>query len=186
MGETILGIDAAVQTDGADDKIIITGGLLKQDDDSDLTIKAGSGDDLIAVSHATVDGSMTDKGAIWGGSDDDTVKLGTGAIVLNTMYGGSSFTIDNGFDNLVFEMEVPAGTIDFICSQIFAQDPQNGSITINDLFYEWEGFDVFECDLQPVSIARPIPTLSEWGLIAMAGVLGIVGLIAVRRRTQSV
>ena len=29
---------------------------------------------------------------------------------------------------------------------------------------------------------RPIPTLSEWGLIAMALVLGIVGFIAVRRR----
>lgn len=30
--------------------------------------------------------------------------------------------------------------------------------------------------------ARNIPTLSEWGLIATAGVLGIVGLLAVRRR----
>ncbi len=29
---------------------------------------------------------------------------------------------------------------------------------------------------------RPIPTLSEWGLVAMAGVLGIVGLLAIRRR----
>ncbi len=32
---------------------------------------------------------------------------------------------------------------------------------------------------------RPIPTLSQWGLIAMAGVLGIIGLLAIRRR-QSV
>ena len=31
-------------------------------------------------------------------------------------------------------------------------------------------------------IATPIPTLSEWGLIAMAGVLGIVGFIVIRRR----
>ena len=31
------------------------------------------------------------------------------------------------------------------------------------------------------SFVRPIPTLSEWGLIAMAGVLGIIGLIAIRR-----
>lgn len=30
--------------------------------------------------------------------------------------------------------------------------------------------------------ARPIPTLSEWGLIAMAGVLGIIGLFAIRRK----
>ena len=30
--------------------------------------------------------------------------------------------------------------------------------------------------------ARNIPTLSEWGLIAMAGVLGMVGFIAIRRK----
>lgn len=31
-------------------------------------------------------------------------------------------------------------------------------------------------------ITRNVPTLSEWGLIAMAGVLGLIGLIAIRRR----
>ena len=30
--------------------------------------------------------------------------------------------------------------------------------------------------------SRPIPTLSEWGFITMAGVLGIIGLLAIRRR----
>jgi len=30
--------------------------------------------------------------------------------------------------------------------------------------------------------SNPIPTLSQWGLIAMAGVLGIIALIAARRR----
>ena len=29
---------------------------------------------------------------------------------------------------------------------------------------------------------RNVPTLSEWGLIAMAGILGIVGLMVIRRR----
>jgi len=33
---------------------------------------------------------------------------------------------------------------------------------------------------------RPIPTLSEWGLIAMAGVLGIIGLVAIRRKRAAV
>lgn len=32
---------------------------------------------------------------------------------------------------------------------------------------------------------RPIPTMSEWGLIAMAGLIGIVGFIAVRRRAAT-
>jgi len=35
--------------------------------------------------------------------------------------------------------------------------------------------------LEPVPQSK-IPTLSEWGLIAMAGVLGIIGLLAIRRR----
>ncbi len=39
----------------------------------------------------------------------------------------------------------------------------------------------FEADL----LARPIPTLSEWGLIAMAAALGIVGFMAYRRRKQT-
>jgi hypothetical protein len=35
------------------------------------------------------------------------------------------------------------------------------------------------CNLK---IINPIPTLSEWGLIAMAGLMGIVGFIVMRRR----
>jgi hypothetical protein len=29
---------------------------------------------------------------------------------------------------------------------------------------------------------RNVPTLSEWGLIAMAGILGIAGFMVIRRR----
>jgi len=36
-----------------------------------------------------------------------------------------------------------------------------------------------------ISNPSPIPTLSEWGLIAMAGVLGIVGYLIIRRRRVS-
>lgn len=36
-----------------------------------------------------------------------------------------------------------------------------------------------------ISDPNPIPTLSEWGLIAMAGILGIVGFIIVRRKRVS-
>ena len=39
---------------------------------------------------------------------------------------------------------------------------------------------ILGCNLEEPS--RPIPTLSEWGLIAMAGILGIVGFIVIRRR----
>jgi len=36
----------------------------------------------------------------------------------------------------------------------------------------------FDCGVGP----RQISTLSEWGLIAMAGILGLVGFIVIRRR----
>lgn len=42
----------------------------------------------------------------------------------------------------------------------------------------WNGTVFYEF----IAISRPIPTLSEWGLIAMAGVLGLVGILAVRKR----
>jgi hypothetical protein len=38
-----------------------------------------------------------------------------------------------------------------------------------------------ETILQPRS-ERQIPTLTEWGLMAMAGLMGIVGFIVIRRR----
>ena len=42
---------------------------------------------------------------------------------------------------------------------------------------------VYMATPQPV---RNVPTLSEWGLIALAGVLGIIGLLAIRRRKATV
>ena len=33
---------------------------------------------------------------------------------------------------------------------------------------------------------RNVPTLSEWGLIAMAGLIGIIGLYAIRRKKAAV
>jgi len=38
------------------------------------------------------------------------------------------------------------------------------------------------CTFTNIKKVTNIPTLSEWGLIAMAGVLGIIGLLALRRR----
>ncbi len=38
------------------------------------------------------------------------------------------------------------------------------------------------CMEPPPPITTNVPTLSEWGLIAMAGILGIVGFMVIRRR----
>ncbi|MCZ6864778.1 MAG: IPTL-CTERM sorting domain-containing protein, partial [Candidatus Dadabacteria bacterium] len=42
--------------------------------------------------------------------------------------------------------------------------------------------DIILTTAEPPIISTPIPTLSEWGLIALAGILGIIGYIVMRRR----
>jgi hypothetical protein len=41
-------------------------------------------------------------------------------------------------------------------------------------------FDTGQCQFVPSNV----PTLSEWGLVAMAGVLGLVGFFVIRRRMK--
>jgi len=41
---------------------------------------------------------------------------------------------------------------------------------------------IFLADCIPNIVSTPIPTLSKWGLIALAGTLGIVGYLVIRRR----
>ena len=45
-------------------------------------------------------------------------------------------------------------------------------------FGEECNIDTGRCQFEP----RDVPTLSEWGLIAMAGVLGLVGFMVMRRK----
>lgn len=186
-GGTIIGGSAAIQTRGSDDQIIITGGLLKQIDaiDMDPTIALDSGNDLVSVSHATVDATMAILGAIQGRAGDDTVRLGTGAEIKGIMY-GNSFNLNQGivgegFNTLVFEMGVRPEFIDSTCELILSKNPQNDSVRVNGLLYEWRDFDVILCELVPAQ-PKPIPTLSEWGLIAMTGLIGIAGVLFVVRR----
>lgn len=80
------------------------------------------------------------------------------------------------------------------CCQVFGDDgfscseTNNLCITLvgNELLGTFPGA---ACDAQtgfcegfePENL-RNVPTLSEWGLIAMAGVLGIVGFMVIRRK----
>jgi IPTL-CTERM motif len=70
------------------------------------------------------------------------------------------------------------GTANFFpVTELRVVDPFTGLQTVIGQLPDCaDGLEFFE--FQP----RPIPTLSEWGLIAMAGVLGIIGLLAIRRR----
>jgi len=47
-------------------------------------------------------------------------------------------------------------------------------------------FGIFIQGMLPPPPPSNVPTLSEWGLISMAGILGIVGFMVMRRRKVSV
>ncbi len=56
-----------------------------------------------------------------------------------------------------------------------------GTDTILASFSNVIGTDINSNTVEKLWII-PIPTLSEWGLIAMAGILGIIGFMVLRRR----
>lgn len=95
-----------------------------------------------------------------------------GAIIYNGAIGVGVFT--DGFGG---------GTVnaigwDYCC-------PGNGS-TENQIldWYEVVNRAFDQCTGGTGTFSRPIPTMSEWGLIAMAGILGLFGLFAALRRRK--
>ncbi len=130
------------------------------------------GDDEVTVTQSIISGLGF---SFRLGSGDDTLRLGTGADIRGVIE--CDFGINPG-DSLIFAMEVPESQLVSLSAEIALLAP-NDSIVINGLFYEWE-----DCAniVNELSTIAPIPTLSEWGLIAMAGLLGIVGFMVMRRR----
>ncbi len=62
---------------------------------------------------------------------------------------------------------------------VLLQYYKRSCIFIGDMDHNAKGL-AFDCGVAP-QVAQ-VPTLSEWGLIAMAGILGIVGFMVIRRR----
>ena len=153
-----------------DDTIQVFGGVLNCGEDG---VVGDLGDDIIFVAGAVIT-SFTGDG-ITAGSGNDMVTLGSGADISGDIDGGENI------DTLVFAMRVSSDQVASICAELEAADPAAGSIEINNLSYVWEDFEVIQCNITG-GFASPVPTLSEWGLIAMASILGIVGFMVVRRR----
>lgn len=142
-------------------------------------ITMNDGDDQITIINSRVAGfTMIDPipSAIIMGDDNDTVTLGTGAQIDGLIRCG------DGFDTIVFAMDVFEGAVALISSQIASKNPAGDSITINGLFYIWEDCELLVSELVGVRDLRPIPTLSEWGLITTAALLGLIGFMVIRRR----
>ncbi len=162
----------AINCGGGNDTIMILGGTVNGGTDGNGDgINGSTGVDKISVSNATVTGFD----AIEAGPDNDEITLGTGAVINGIIGCGS------GFDTLIFAMDIPEVELASLSTLLLSLDPLGDSVTINNLFYEWENCDVIVNNLIGVPVIQPIPTLSEWGLIAMAGALGIFGMIYMMR-----
>lgn len=113
-------------------------------------------------------------------NDLHTLNPNTGGII-STVLTDADFIDSCGVrvDGTIFG--TPAGDESEPADTILTVDPISGDL--NFIGDSGQGFvsdlAFVEAELLP---RRIIPTLSEWGLIAMAGVLGIVGFMVMRRR----
>lgn len=144
-------------------------------------VEASSGNDTVTV----VESILLADDTISLGSGNDTLTLGTGADLRPPVGADQDaiITCSTGFDTIIFNMEVPQERLNFYSNQIALATVPDGSVTIDGLFYIWDDCELLVNELVGVRITRPIPTLSQWGLIAMAGIIGLAGLIAIRRKS---
>ncbi len=92
-------------------------------------------------------------------------------------------TIYEGTEGVgVFTAEFGDGTVTAIGWDYCCTPPNDPNEILNWYEVVNRAFDT-ECAAF-TSVANPIPTLSEWGLIAMAGILGMIGLFAAMRRRK--
>lgn len=141
--------------------------------DGDDEILGTSGNDVILgfAGNDILEGNGgTD--SICGGPDNDRITVRNNQRFNDPINGGSGDS-----DILVFNFKQPSNEVRVFCGSLEQFDPEGDSITLDGIFYEWLNFEEIRCgpDIN-------IPTLSQWGLIAMAGVLGLVGFMVIKRR----
>lgn len=119
-------------------------------------INAGGGDDSV-VNNGTVGADITGDdgndtiinngnvdGNIFAGNDNDTVIIQANGTVGNSINGGP------GTDTLRFEMllcELRNGDFDSINDEIENLNPNNDTVTINGVTYEWVVFETLESNI---------------------------------------
>lgn len=106
---------------------------------------------------------------------------GVDPVQIKTMAAGKILTEEGTFYPPIFpckddfadipSFDVPeSDTLQPLDLSVYASEPGcEGRI------YDYEG-------LTPIIVGRPIPTISEWGLIAMAGIFGLMAIWAITRR----
>ena len=183
--------DRVISAGGGDDTVNVIDSEVKalEGTGSNAAIDTGGGVDNVFVENSLVRGTsqfqpLAESVDLKPGND--TLTIGSNAVLrgLTVADGEGPGLIDCGsdFDTIVFAMDVPEEAVGAISTQILQAGLPEGSITINGLFYIWEDCELLIPQLNGVREVRPIPTISQWGYIAMAGVLGIVGFITIHRR----
>lgn len=206
------GVGGAIDTGSDNDTVIVNGGTLETTGSGPVIstssgldeviindgavggeIRSGSENDIVTINGGFVDGfistssgsdTVTINGGEFGsisrvilGSDDDTLTFNTDAEL------GSFTQCDDGFDTIVFAMTVPENQVTGFTAKILQSNPDDGSILINGIEYSWIDCERLVPDLNAgPNLVSNVPTLSEWGLIAMAGVLGLISLMVIKRR----
>jgi len=179
-GATFVNTDQCVDaSSGSGDVIII--------DNSTFTCSGGDGvaglsgnGDKITVSNVQI--TAGDNAIDAGSGNDDEITIGDNVLLSSPEANINCGSGNN--DSLTFAMIVSAEDFGPISNQI-ANGQDSGQIIINGFFYEWFDCEVLINDIKigtPIIRTSSVPTLSEWGLIAMAGILGIVGFMVIRRR----
>ena len=146
---------------------------------NNIGINFGSGNDMLTVANSLVlgnaDGADPNRAIVFG-AGDDTLKLETRARIIDLILCGDDF------DTIIFTMDVPEEALPLFSSEIANANPAGDTIVIDGLTYTWEDCELLVNQLNGVRKVRPIPTLSEWGIIAMGGLIGIAALYFIRRR----
>lgn len=163
-----------INTSFNEDIVNVRNAVINSDNSS---IRTGGDNDIVNVFESVLNTFGTNA-TIQTDAGNDRVELGTGAAVNGLIDCGSAF------DTIIFEMDVPDDRLNFFSLEILRATVPNGSVTIDGLFYEWQDCELLVNELVGVPIeTKPIPTLSQWGLIAMAGMIGLAGFIAIRRKS---
>ena len=180
INSTITAVEEGIDTSTNMDIVTVTDSTVKSS--TKEAIETSTNIDQVTIINSII---MAPTDAIQLGTNDDTITLGTGADIRGLINCDQDSGDTSLLDTIIFAMDVPEEALPFISSQIAAATVPDGSVTINGLFYEWINCNILENQLNGVRNVRPIPTLSEWGLIAMAGALGVFGTIYMARRRQT-
>lgn len=164
---------------GSGDVIVIDNSTFTCSGGDGVAGSSGNGDQ-ITVSNVQI---TAGENAIDAGSgSDDEITIGDNVLLSSP---GAKINCGSGNnDSLTFAMVVSAEAFNHLSIQI-ANGQEFGNIVINGFFYTWNDCEVLINDLTigtPITRMIPVPTLSEWGLIAMAVILGLAGYVVIRKK----